>query len=81
MNEIEAGRKHPAHMPLVERHNEPVIVFLTVCSKDRKRIFAAKDVAQVMVRAWTEATSWLVGRYVIMPNHIHLFCAPWCVRA
>jgi putative transposase len=76
MNEIEAGRKHPAHMPLVERHNEPVIVFLTVCSKDRKRIFAAKDVAQVMVRAWTEATSWLVGRYVIMPNHIHLFCAP-----
>ena len=76
MNEIEAGRKHPAHMPLVERHNEPVIVFLTVCSKDRKRIFAAKDVAQVMVRAWTEAKSWLVGRYVIMPNHIHLFCAP-----
>ena len=20
--------------------------------------------------------SWLVGRYIIMPDHIHLFCAP-----
>ena len=69
-------RKHPAHIPLVERHNEPVIVFLTVCSKDRKRIFASPDAAAVIVSAWREAKSWLVGRYVIMPNHIHLFCAP-----
>jgi putative transposase len=22
------------------------------------------------------ARSWLVGHYIIMPNHIHLFCAP-----
>lgn len=30
----------------------------------------------VLVSAWTEADKWLVGRYVIMPDHIHLFCAP-----
>jgi REP element-mobilizing transposase RayT len=71
----EVGRKHPAHMPLVERHNELVIVFLTVCSKDRKRIFACSDAAEVIVNAWQEAKSWLVGRYVIMPDHVHLFCA------
>jgi putative transposase len=75
----EVGRKHPAHMPLVERHNEPVIVFLTVCSKDRKRIFACSDAAEVIVNAWQEAKSWLVGRYVIMPDHIHLFCVPGVV--
>jgi REP element-mobilizing transposase RayT len=28
------------------------------------------------VKAWTEANAWLVGAYVIMPDHIHLFCAP-----
>jgi putative transposase len=76
MNEIESGRQHPAHVSPVERHNEPVIIFLTVCSKDRKRIFASADVAQLIVGAWLGARSWLVGRYVIMPDHIHLFCAP-----
>jgi putative transposase len=74
--ENESGRKQPAHTPIVERHNELVIIFLTVCSKDRKRIFAAADAVQIIVNAWRDATSWLVGRYVIMPNHIHLFCAP-----
>jgi REP element-mobilizing transposase RayT len=74
--EQEPGRKHPAHMPAVERHNEPVIIFLTVCSKDRKRIFALIGAANVIVDAWIQAKTWLVGRYVIMPDHIHLFCAP-----
>ena len=74
--ETNDGRKHPAHMPLVERDNEPVIVFLTVCSKDQKPIFANADAVAVIANAWREAKSWLVGRYVVMPNHIHLFCAP-----
>jgi len=26
--------------------------------------------------AWLKSTTWLIGRYVIMPDHIHLFCAP-----
>lgn len=26
--------------------------------------------------AWRMADHWLVGRYVIMPDHVHLFCAP-----
>jgi REP element-mobilizing transposase RayT len=74
--EDEAGRKHPAHMPVVERHNEPVIIFLTICTKDRKRILASPDSVNAIVVAWRNAKSWLVGRYVIMPDHIHLFCAP-----
>ncbi|MBA3849580.1 MAG: hypothetical protein C0502_06235 [Opitutus sp.] len=27
-------------------------------------------------RVWHSADRWLVGRYVIMPDHVHLFCAP-----
>ncbi len=59
-----------------ERRNEPIIVFLTVCTKDRKKILAAEDIHEHLIAAWKEARSWVVGRYVIMPNHIHLFCAP-----
>jgi REP element-mobilizing transposase RayT len=59
-----------------ERPNEPIIVFLTVCTKDRKEILATKEVHEHLVDSWREARSWLVGRYVIMPDHVHLFCAP-----
>ena len=59
-----------------ERHNEPIIVFLTVCTKDRKKILAAAEIHEHLIASWREARSWLVGRYVIMPDHVHLFCAP-----
>jgi REP element-mobilizing transposase RayT len=72
----DAGRKHPAHMLPIERHNEPIIIFLTVCAKDRKQIFATSEATHVIVQAWQNANSWSVGRYVIMPDHIHLFCSP-----
>jgi REP-associated tyrosine transposase len=76
MSQSEIGRKHLAHPAIIERHNEPVIIYLTVCSKDRKSIFAFDNRAVVIVDAWQKASLWLVGRYVIMPDHIHHFCAP-----
>ena len=69
-------RKHPVHQPMVERFNEPVIVFLTVCTKDRKRLLAKSDVAALLQDSWRDATSWRVGRFILMPDHLHLFCAP-----
>ncbi|CAN5589151.1 hypothetical protein BH18VER1_BH18VER1_14800 [soil metagenome] len=72
----ETGRKHPVHHLVHERPNEPIIVFLTVCTKDRKEILAHADIHEHVIDAWREARSWTVGRYVIMPDHIHLFCAP-----
>jgi len=53
-----------------------VIVYLTVCTKDRKPLLA-REAAHLLLRdAWAAADGWLVGRYVIMPDHLHLFCAP-----
>ena len=69
-------RTHPVHQPVYERFNTPVIVFVTVCTKDRKRILANEVAHEILLAAWQEARSWLVGRYVIMPDHVHLFCAP-----
>jgi hypothetical protein len=39
-NDKYRDRSHPAHFPLIHKHNRPNIVFLTICSKDRKNIFA-----------------------------------------
>ena len=71
-----AARKTPIHQPVVELSNRPIIVFVTVCTAERKRILADRSATGTIVGAWSRADSWKVGRYVIMPDHIHLFCSP-----
>jgi REP element-mobilizing transposase RayT len=66
----------PAHFPPIETGFQSIIVYLTVCVARRRPLLANDRAAQLIVEAWREATSWCVGRYVIMPNHIHFFCAP-----
>ena len=69
-------RRRPAHHPPIERFNEPVIVLVTVCTKDRIPVLACDAVHRVCRDIWQAADFWRVGRYVIMPDHVHLFCAP-----
>ena len=69
-------RKRPVHWLPVERYNRSIIVFLTVCTKDRKPWLANERMHAALCDAWAEARHWLVGRYVILPDHVHLFCAP-----
>src|SRR3954454_22142952 len=70
------GRQHPVHLSPNERYNTPVILYVTVCAKDRKPILANPVVHAWLIRTWQENAGWLVGRYMIMPDHIHFFCAP-----
>lgn len=70
------GRRHPAHHPPRERHNQAVIFLVTVCTKNRKPFLANTEAHELLLTAWRNATSWHVGRYVIMPDHLHLFCSP-----
>jgi hypothetical protein len=42
-----SGRKHPIHQPVQERFNTPIIVFVTVCAKNKKRIFANEQAHHV----------------------------------
>ena len=51
-------------------------MFVTVCSADRKPILAYEGAHRVILAAWRRAQAWIVGRYVILPDHIHLFSAP-----
>ena len=70
-------RRRPAVQPVFEIRNRASIVFVTVCSKDRRPILAQEDVHALLTQhAWPKADHYRVGRYVILPDHIHLFCAP-----
>ena len=83
-------RKRPAHPVPVQRHNEPVILFVTVCTRDRAPVLATAVAHAALRRGWSEEGEWIVGGYLIMPDHVHLFCAPgvsgtgavkdWCGR-
>jgi len=56
-------RKYPAHPPPVRRHNQPIILLVTVCTQDRAAILANERVHDALVSAWSQATHWLVGYY------------------
>lgn len=68
-------RRLPArgvHYPL----GEPTIVFVTVCTKGRELWLANESCHALLLGVWSEASAWSVGRYVVMPDHIHLFVSP-----
>jgi REP element-mobilizing transposase RayT len=55
------------------------LYFVTICTKDRRKILAADAVARILTEEWRLArdrSGWVVGRYVIMPDHVHFFCRP-----
>jgi putative transposase len=58
---------------------EPPIFFVTTCTNKRRQILASDAIAEILVKEWREAPArhhWMIGRYVIMPDHVHFFCAP-----
>jgi putative transposase len=55
----------------------PNWVFLTVCTKDRTRWLTQSAVHRALHDIWLgSANAWLVSDYLLMPDHLHLFCAP-----
>jgi len=52
---------------------QPTVVFDTICTRQKKPWLANDGVHLILVETWKMAQHWLVGRYVVMPDHIHLF--------
>ena len=69
------GRNSPAKGVYIFR-GQSTIVFLTVCVLRREPVLANCETHAGLVCAWRDADEWRVGLYLIMPNHIHLFCSP-----
>ena len=68
------SRKHPARQLTVSVGNLSTILHVTACTFQRRRILACEETHNLILDAWTQAPEWTVGRYVIMPDHVHLFC-------
>ena len=71
-----SNRKKPVHLPNLERHNQPTIIYVTVCTKNRRKILVTDIVHNTLKKIWENDTQYMVGKYIIMPDHIHLFCSP-----
>ena len=56
--------------------NQSNIVLLTITTEQRKPWLANERANQLLRETWSEATAWLVGDYLLMPDHLHCFCAP-----
>ena len=55
------------------------IILITSCTFDRHRGLAVEPLHAICREVWASSESlygWLVGRYVLMPDHVHFFCAP-----
>ena len=69
-------RKRPAHHAPHIRGNRSTIIFLTLCASDRRPLFCRETIHAHLVSVWRSWDYWKVGHYVLMPDHVHLFCAP-----
>ena len=70
-------RSHPSRNSVMTFHdNRAILLYVTIVTADRMPVLACAAVVECILAAWAAATDWLVGRYVIMPDHIHFFCAP-----
>lgn len=71
-----SGRRTPAK-GVVLSGDMPLILFCTVCTEHRGSWVTQKVVKQTLHDLWLlEARAWLVGPYVLMPDHIHFMCIP-----
>jgi putative transposase len=55
------------------------IYFITTCVEHRRKCLDAPEAHAICREVWTTACAkyhWQVERYVVMPDHVHFFCAP-----
>ncbi len=72
----EPGRKHLPHLPPMEFPNQSIVIYVTQVVAKRRPLLARGAAVEAILDAWRKADHWVVGRYVFMPDHLHLFCAP-----
>jgi REP element-mobilizing transposase RayT len=59
--------------------SENPLYFLTCCTAARRPLLAREDSARVLVAAFSSAQRfhrWAIGKYVVMPDHVHFFARP-----
>ncbi len=74
---MEMPERHaPARRGIDDLGDRSNLVFVTVCTNGRKPILDQPDIHELLQAIWLAGTQWRVGRYVLLPDHLHLFCMP-----
>ena len=56
--------------------NRSIMLYVTVVTEKRMPVLSSREIHDIIISSWKAADLWFVGRYMIMPDHIHFFCAP-----
>ena len=68
--------KHRLHR-LSRIHVADPVFFVTSCVEARRAVLASDPVHEILFDEWhaaDERHGWVIGPYVIMPDHVHFFC-------
>lgn len=66
-------------LPHVIPFSKAPIYYFTACSAGRRPVLACEVVYQTLEAVWTKSAAldgWYVGRFVVMPDHLHFFAQP-----
>jgi putative transposase len=70
-------KRHLYRLPFIWQ-KQP-IYFVTTCVAGRRLLLAKPDTHAILLDEWAglrKRHGWTVGRYVVMPDHVHFFMAP-----
>ncbi|MGD0650317.1 MAG: transposase [Verrucomicrobiia bacterium] len=68
--------KHLTRIPVWTPPDRAVIYFITCCTAQRVHCLACDQANESILAAWRRIENWKVGRYVVMPDHVHFFISP-----
>jgi REP element-mobilizing transposase RayT len=68
--------KHLKRIPVWLPLDKAVIYFVTCCTHQRQKVLANQIAHAAILDAWHRLTGWQIGRYVVMPDHVHFFICP-----
>jgi putative transposase len=67
------------HLPHLAPFRSQSLLFITTCIEGRRPLLATPEIHDILKIIWAKSEQvdgWFVGRYVLMPDHVHLFAAP-----
>jgi len=72
-------RKHLRRLGMVFERGRAPLFLVAVCARHGSPMLADPRIHEILVCCWCDALAvygWAVGRYVVMPDHVHFFAAP-----
>lgn len=69
----------PMHLPHLAPFSKQPLLFVTVCTARRRPLLCQTLVQGLLEAIWAKSAGidgWFVGRYVLMPDHVHFFSKP-----